>query len=423
MFDLRGEDFPERRGHTVSFLRLCAFAGLCSCADPDAAVDFRSKSAVGEVTTSAFLSQDGRQLVDDGGNWWRIKGANYNLIEFDTRRAPEPAQVEHLAHIGFNFIRFPINWSFLEPSPGNIDWSYVDQIEALVEMAAAQRLWVLVDMHQWNASPCFGNAIYGNGFPEWFVDAVLGESCSRYRNDPTKIGVGKFWDNFWTNPTLPSSAGTYAGVPAWVAFADAWRVVAWRLRNHDNVVGWDILNEPARGPRTPETALNGEILPAFYASVGARIRWSDWRDTDFRNHVLFFEGQDGDVKPSLSKPPLTNTALSPHLYSAESGWSDCLQLSSLAHRGLDKGAAFGIPVVFGEFGAEYVGPATAARGDVFAAIVSRIISVNGQSWAWWEFGPRDRDDTMALVDSALHDRPTVTQLASNLLIYSGVECE
>jgi hypothetical protein len=139
--------------------------------------------------------------------------------------------------------------------------------------------------------------------------------------------------------------------------------------------------------------------------------------------VLFFEGQDGDVKPSLGIPPLANIALSPHLYSAESGWSDCLQLSSLAHRGLDKGAAFGIPVVFGEFGAEYVGPQTAAPGDVFAGLVSRIISVNGQSWAWWEFGPRDRDDTMALVDGGLHDRPTVAKLASNLLVYAGDECE
>jgi hypothetical protein len=312
----------------------------------------------------------------------------------------------------------------LEPTPGNIDWSYVDQIEALVEMAAVQRLYVLVDMHQWNASPCFGNAIYGNGFPEWFVDAVLGESCSgRYWNDVTKVGVGKFWDNFWTNPTLPSTLGPYSGVAAWVAFADAWRVVAWRLRNHDNVVGWDILNEPARGPRTSETRLNAEVLPAFYAVVGARIRWSDRRDADFRNHVLFFEGQDGDVKPSLGKPPLSNIALSPHLYAAESVWSDCVQLSGLAHRGLDKGAEFGIPVVFGEFGAEHVGPRTGARGDVFSRIVSHIISVNGQSWAWWEFGPRDHDDTMALVDSGLNDRPTVSRLASNLLIYSGVECE
>jgi len=358
-----------------------------------------------------LLQVSGQQLVDINGDWVRIRGTNYNRIDFTTKLPPLKEHIKKIKSWGFNVIRYPINWSFLEPSAGNIDWSYVDEIEDLVRMAGEQGIYVVIDMHQWNTSQCFTYA-HGNGFPKWFVDEIIGDDCYNNNNDS---GQTSFWHNFWSNPVLGATAGPHANEHAWDVFGEAWRHVAWRLRNYKNVVGWDILNEPYSGG-VSEVELNSNILPSFYETVGNKIRLSDTL-SDGKHHVLFIEGQDGDIKPSMSKPDLNNIVLSPHLYTDPEYWDECQFLSSVAHRGLDKGASWNIPVFFGEFGATSLGD-----GPEFADHVSRIIGANGQSWAWWNFGPRDGLDNMELVDSNLNDKPVVQPLLDNLLIFDGDEC-
>ena len=344
------------------------------------------------------------QLVDESGAWVRIKGVNYNLIENINKNPPNSVHFDKIQSWGFNFVRFPINWYFLEPSPGAINWSYIDEIETAVQMANDRGLYILIDMHQWNTAQCF---VSGSGFPTWFVNAVAG-TCSNQ---------SAFWTNFWQNPIL--NVAPYQGMTAGQIFAEAWRNVVWRLRNYNNVVGWDILNEPYRGS-IDEIIFNNQILPQFYKSVGDRIRWSDWRDGDQKHHVLFIEGEDGDIKSSMSKPNLSNFVLSPHLYTDSQYWTNCQYLSSVAHRGIDKANSWRIPTVFSEFGANS-GP-DGGSGPQFANYVSRIIGVNGQSWSWWDFGPVDGYDNYALVDTTLANKPAVYPLIDNLLIFSGSEC-
>lgn len=361
-----------------------------------------------------LIASSGQHFVDPTGNWKRFRGCNYSCISHTTKTAPQPSAFQTIHAWGLNLVRFPFNWSFLEPTPGNIDWSYVDEIEAAVQMAGEQSCYILIDNHQWKLSQCF-NLSYGSGFPGWFVNDLLqGLTYTTQAEETT--AQAQFWTTFWTNPVLTTAP--YIGQSAWDVYADAYRAVVWRLRNYPQVIGWDILNEPHAGAVDP-TTFNAAILPTFYEHVATRLRWSD-TTTEGQHHILFVEGQDGDVKAAMTQPHITNMALSPHCYSDPTIWTNCAALSRLVHRGLDKGVAWNVPVLVGEFGAN-TGP-VGGPGPAFAGFVSHIVSVNGQSWCWWDFGPRDGDTNMELATSTLVAKPAVAALQANIAVFSGTEC-
>ena len=101
-------------------------------------------------------------------------------------------------------------------------------------------------------------------------------------------------------------------------------------------------------------------------------------------------------------------------------WANCSELARFAHRGLDKARAWNVPAIFGEFGA--AAEPAGGPGSLFAAHVSRIVSVNGQSWAWWFLGPQDAANTKALLSESLEPRPAVEALRANLRVFHGAEC-
>ncbi|QQP96180.1 glycoside hydrolase family 5 protein [Lysobacter enzymogenes] len=369
-----------------------------------------SQSAAAQAVADDLLEAPAGlgQMVRQDGQWVRLKGLNYNLIQHTTRRPFDVRQLDRYQSWGFNFIRFPINWNFLEPTPGNIDWGYVNEIEQVVAEAGKRGMWVMVSMHQWETSQCY-QGDWGGGFPGWFVEDMVGGACVSGANGNQL----DFWDAFWANRAV--SAGPYAGKSAWEVYSQAWRTVAWRLRNYHNVAGWDVINEPHTGRTTGSYPLNSTILPQFYEYVGTRIRWSDWRDGDRKSHLLFVEGDVGTVRPELAKPNLSNFVLTPHFYPLDQPAylnRDCAALTTLVQPLLDKASAWGVPMLMGEFGANVV--ADRDRALSFAKHTSRIVSASGQSWAWWPF------EDYAVED--LPYRPEVAELQNNLLVYSGAKC-
>ena len=195
-------------------------------------------------------------------------------------------------------------------------------------------IYVQIDMHQWYASSYFTNlkgvpGVIGHGFPIWLVE----------RYDNSAEGQRDFWNDFW-NDRIRGYEGE-----AWHRFSQVWRKVAERYRDYPQIVGYDVFNEPYL-PATcyaqligdsqyvpsqdQEWKLNGEILPRFYEFVMERIRSVDPK------HILFFEGQDGDGKPTLRKPNIQNIVLSIHLHSSTNDYSE---LKEKADLGIDKAKA------------------------------------------------------------------------------------
>ena len=50
--------------------------------------------------------------------------------------------------LGFDNLRLPVSWSLLEPTPGQLDRTYLERIAQVVGWAKAQGIWVVIDLHQ-----------------------------------------------------------------------------------------------------------------------------------------------------------------------------------------------------------------------------------------------------------------------------------
>jgi endoglycosylceramidase len=109
------------------------------------------------------LTVKGGRLVDMEGRSVVLHGVNvvYKLAPYtpDFTRA----DARRLRGWGMNAIRLGVSWRALEAERGVLDAGYVTRVRRLVRIADAERLWVLVDMHQDLWSERFG----GNGAPDW----------------------------------------------------------------------------------------------------------------------------------------------------------------------------------------------------------------------------------------------------------------
>jgi endoglycosylceramidase len=126
--------------------------------------------------------------------------------------------------------------------------------------------------------------------------------------------VSHAFDNFWLNREGLQDR-----------YADAWAAVAKRFRRHDNVMGYDLMNEPSPGSQavtcfplaTGCPAFELTLLQPFFERVIAAIRAVD------RTHIAFWESHywtsgafvqnwTGSLHPM--RDPAGNTGLSFHAY-------------------------------------------------------------------------------------------------------------
>ncbi|MCZ7584359.1 MAG: glycoside hydrolase family 5 protein [Deltaproteobacteria bacterium] len=198
--------------------------------------DLAAFAAAPPPEAEPLLDEDGRQIV--------LHGANYMGMEFGWfGHAPE--DFERMVSWGFNVVRLPIAWRYLEPDEGVYDADYlIDHVEPTIDAASAAGLRVILDMHQWKWSPCCG----GNGAPEWTCDDPTGGDYDWLRQATL----------FWDHPEYLDH------------FVDAWEMVAEYFADDDRIWGYDLWNEPQGGLRTiPWTFDNGLLRPLYVRFIEA----------------------------------------------------------------------------------------------------------------------------------------------------------
>ncbi|KAL0218161.1 hypothetical protein RCL1_009009 [Eukaryota sp. TZLM3-RCL] len=248
---------------------------------------------------------------------------------FDPQLSLSEEDAKFLQQRGFFSVRLGLSLEGLIPTPWTIDYSYLDKIESIVNMLGKYNIFSLIDLHQ----DIFSPRTCGNGFPTWFVDElnlfdVLSTFPSPVHHTPynrtsdgnipldqclsTGFGeyymshaVGACYDELFTNPKGIKLVQQY------------WEAVSLRFKNNNNILGYNIVNEPFPGSIlkdptlvNPGVADKKRLLP-FY-----KVLFKTIRDVD-PNTPLFFEGFTTDVFALGFNPSdldFNNTVLSFHTY-------------------------------------------------------------------------------------------------------------
>ncbi|MCD7775091.1 MAG: glycoside hydrolase family 5 protein, partial [Clostridiales bacterium] len=193
------------------------------------------------VSGCSFIDETGRERIFNGVNLI-YKG---NDVEGQTRRNYYPngwndELFAKLEALGINLVRLGLIWDGVEPEPGVYDEEYLDFLSGIADKLKEHNIYFYLDMHQDLYSHVFG----GDGAPAW---AVISDS---YKYRPAKFiwaegyffskAVHRSFDHFWNNDPILGK-----GLQDW--FADMWKHVAERFKDKENLLGYDIFNEPFPG--------------------------------------------------------------------------------------------------------------------------------------------------------------------------------
>ena len=243
------------------------------------------------------LRRDGRWLVDAQGRVVIVHG--FNLVYRRDPYAPPATaagftarDARWLARHGFNGARVGTLWAGLTPdAPGQADPAYVARVQRVLDLLAARKIWMQLDMHQDQWHETYG----GEGVPDWAVHRPAPYSAAPPVVAPFPTGywtpeVSTVFDNFW--------AGADGLLDAW---ADAWRVAARAWSAQPYLMGYDLLNEPWMGLEWPTCLATGcpdsyaaELQPAMEQGLAA-IREIDGDNVVWWEPQQFAGGQPLDT--------------------------------------------------------------------------------------------------------------------------------
>jgi len=296
-----------------------------------------------------WLQVDGSSIVREDGATMILRGVNLPpLSHSGVTPARYVAYVDVVKSMGFNVIRLPVSWAELEPSPGRFSTAYLDAVKKIVDLAAENGMYVVVDMHQFKM----------DGFPAWVLPKLK-------TSDQAAA-------TFWRNSALQQE------------LVKAWKALASLLKDRSAVAGYDLLNEPYGGTIMWQDF--APVLNEFYSRLISEIRNVDAR------HIIFFEPTEGVCilgEHIALRPTGMNLAFSPHFY--VSGSADYLdnvaqQLYNLAV------ITWRIPLWIGEFGGLSV---DTQRRDTLQslAVTLDLFDRYALGWAFWTLeesaaGPR-----------------------------------
>jgi len=212
-----------------------------------------------------------------------------------------------LARNGLNLVRLGNLFVGTEPTRDRFDDGYVAKIERITRMLGRHDVVVQIDFHQ----DMWHERYEGEGFPDW-ATTVPATNCCGFPGNYFTPGVTGAFERLWQNED-----------DLWTEYADAWAYVARRFSDEDNLIGYDLLNEPWPGAQY-ESCMNPagcpqfdtEFLQPFMEYVIAAIRSVDEKNIIWWDpHVITNSGAKNNV--GMVEPiadPADNQGISFHIY-------------------------------------------------------------------------------------------------------------
>ena len=247
--------------------------------------------ALGEALLS--VDPNTNLLVDEWGRVRVMHGMNvvYKEPPFHPRRTEYNADdslvqedFENFRQWGLTSIRLYMAWEGFEPARHQYNYTYLTVLRDIVREAEQYGVNVLIDSHH----DVYSRKFCGEGFPDWLIDVhsfpkplkvklrydeeghPLKKDCMNlpFVSYYASYDVVQFSHDFFTNKRGMNDM-----------FIEMWGRVMEFFRDEDNVIGYDILNEPTGGNlwANPYSLLgpgqtNNRLLLPFYRKLSAALR-------------------------------------------------------------------------------------------------------------------------------------------------------
>lgn len=329
------------------------------------------------------LHSSGRWMVDDQNRVVFLHGVNVvwksaPYVAPNAMNGFSSADADWLKAHGFNAVRLGVLFAGVMPQQGQINQSYLNQVDRIVQLLAARGIYTQLDFHQ----DLYNEKFKGEGFPSW---AVYDYGLPSFFNPGFPAGyltwnVETVYHNFWYNTDN-----------IWMYYQQALIAVAQKWANQPYLAGYDVINEPAPGYEYVSCFLAhgcqdfDQILENFENTMQAGIRQVDTR------HIIWFEpnilfdfgipsylnGSAGAANVGLSwhdyclTQPIANALGFPAPASCQDSESDAI------HHALSTSASLNAAVYMSEFGSS----------DDLSDItrVTQLADENLISWNYWAY--------------------------------------
>lgn len=360
------------------------------------------------LVQAKFLVSGPKKLFRDPEGYYRIlHGANiaYKIApylppiidHYDPKLSFSNQDAIQLKNWGMNIVRLTFYWEGVEPKKGEYSAEYIASLKKIVEICQKHDIQVILDLHQ------DANSRYycGEGIPDWAVE--------RRDDFPKPLNLEmEFDDNGY--PTIKSCLQTVFPNFYWSygvqilfqdlydnkrgiqdSFVDMWGEIAKNFKDYDNVIGYEIINEPWVGNlyEKPSRLLFGgdENLYPFYKRVHDKIREIDQKS------IVFFENSLTDsVTLSLKKAPAAEKYKdrlmhSYHLYCSPKGdpgsnwWCNAMLKGQDFSFGLMR-KMWNVGGFLSEFGAISGVP---GPGIDTTNYVLDLAAIKFHSWTYWQY--------------------------------------
>ena len=339
-------------------------------------------------------AEDVGRIVDSTGREVLLRGVNVNAhVEYwqydeDLFTAyPFTAKdADMVAAMGWNMVRLLLSWSRVEPTPGEYDAAYLDEIAESVSMLRERGVYTLIDLHQdaWGPSlvappdeVCVGSEPAGgwDGAPEWATFDDDQPRCEAFEREFVPA-VRAAWRAFFDDMEGPGGVGIRT------RYVQMFAHVVSRFANDDAVAGYDVMNEPnVLEPR------DAPVISEFYEDALVAMRAAEGA-VGAPKRLFFFEPSILWAGAGLPGPPPfehdDQVVYSPHIYQ---GGIDPGTVEEGFARAADEAVRLyeGAPVVTGEWGSS---PTRAAdpEDDYFERHLGEQdrYLFGGTMWTWRE---------------------------------------
>ncbi|CAH8600381.1 unnamed protein product [Schistosoma bovis] len=229
-----------------------------------------------EAHAKVTIDDDTGYFVDPQGFIKLFHGINcvHKVAPFYFPKLLDPHSFRVLRDWGINVIRLEFNWIALKPQENEINREYLNIIERIIDNAGLYGVYIIIDLHQDGLSKRLG-AI--DAVPNWFMDKIKRPPYLFQYPWPLKKDPGE--DNWFL---------TYVTYESAHVFEKYWRITTSRFGKKDNVLGYNLINEPAPGNvyKNPFLLLPnnaGHNLLSFYDYLVNVIRQTD------KNTLIFYE--------------------------------------------------------------------------------------------------------------------------------------